>query len=56
MGDFSDLDWTLIKRSPAVLCPTQTWDLLVLDGELVVVSDFLVDINLLSGVDHNLLL
>lgn len=51
-----DLKWTLIQRSPTVLCPTQTWDLLVLDGELVVVRDLLVDVNGLSGVDHNLLL
>lgn len=51
-----DLKWTLIQRSPTVLCPTQTGDLLVLDGELVVVSDLLVDVNRLSGVDHNLLL
>lgn len=47
---------TLIQRSPAVLCPTQTGDLLVLDGELVVVGDFLVDVNRLPGVDHDLLL
>lgn len=29
---------------------------LVLDGELVVVRDLLVDVNRLSGVDHDLLL
>lgn len=46
----------LIQRSPTVLCPTQTGDLLVLNGELVVISDLLVDINGLSGVDHDLLL
>lgn len=46
----------LIQRPPAVLCPTQTGDLLVLDGELVVVGDLLVDVNGLSGVDYDLLL
>lgn len=52
----TDLAWTLVERSPAVLGPTQTGDLLVLDGELVVVRDLLVDVDGLSGVDHNLLL
>lgn len=47
---------TLIQRSSTVLCPTQTGDLLVLNGELVVVSDLLVDVNRLPGVDHDLLL
>lgn len=51
-----ELTWTLIQRSPAVLRPTQTGDLLVLDGEFVVVGDLLVDVNGLPGVDHNLLL
>ncbi len=51
-----DLKWTLVQRSPTVLGPTQTGDLLVLDGELVVVGDLLVDVNGLPGVDHNLLL
>lgn len=52
----TDLEWTLIQRSPTVLSPTQTGDLLVLDGELVVVRDLLVDVDGLSGVDHDLLL
>ena len=52
----TDLKWTLIECSPTVLRPTQTGDLLVLDGELVVVRDLLVDVDGLSGVDHDLLL
>lgn len=46
----------LIERPSAVLCAAQTRDLLVLDGELVVVRDLLVDVDRLSGVDHDLLL
>lgn len=52
----TDLEWTLVQRSPAVLGPTQTGDLLILDGELVVVRDLLVDVDGLPGVDHDLLL
>lgn len=47
---------TLVQRSPTVLCPTQAGDLLVLDGELIVVGDLLVDIDGLSRVDDDLLL
>lgn len=46
----------LVQRPPAVLGPTQTGDLHVLDGELVVVRDLLVDVDGLPGVDHDLLL
>lgn len=52
----TDLGWTLIQRSPAVLGPTQTGDLNVLYGELVVVRDLLVHVDGLPGVDHDLLL
>lgn len=52
----TDLERTLIQRSPAVLSPTQTGDFNVLDGELVVVRDLLVDVDGLPGVDHDLLL
>lgn len=52
----TDLKRTLIQRPPTVLGPTQTGDLHVLDGELVVVRDLLVDVDGLSGVDHDLLL
>lgn len=47
---------TLVERSSAVLRSTQTGDLHVLDGELVVVRDLLVDVDGLPGVDHDLLL
>lgn len=47
---------TLIERPPAVLSSAQTRDLLVLDGELVVVGDLLVDVDRLARVDYNLLL
>lgn len=47
---------SLVERSPTVFCPAQTGDLLVLDGELVVVRDLVVDVDGLPGVDHNLLL
>lgn len=46
----------LIQRSPTVLGPTQTGDLLILNGELVVVGDLLIDVDGLSGVDHDFLL
>ena len=37
-------------------CPTQTGYLLVLDGKLVVVSDFFIGSNVPLGVDNDLLL
>lgn len=46
----------LVQRSPTVLRTTQTGNLLVLNRELVVVRDLLIDVNSLSGVDHNFLL
>lgn len=45
-----------VERSSAVLRPTQTRDLVLLDGELVVVCDLLVDGDGLLGVDDDLLL
>lgn len=52
----TDLEWTLIQCSPAVLSPTQTGDFNVLNGELVVVRDLLVNVDGLPGIDHDLLL
>ena len=46
----------LVESSAAVLRPTQAGDLVLLDGELVVVGDLLVDANGLFGVDDYLLL
>ena len=46
----------LVKILPAVLCAAQTMDLLVLDGELVVVGDFFAKRDRLLGVDDDLLL
>ena len=46
----------LVKILPAVLCAAQTMDLLVLDGELVVVGDFFAERDRLLGVDDDLLL
>ena len=46
----------LVKILPAVLCAAQTMDLLVLDGELVVVGDLLPYGNGLPAVDDNLAL
>lgn len=37
-------------------CPTQTGYLLVLDGKLVVISDFFIGSNVPLGVDNDLLL
>lgn len=46
----------LVERPPAVLGSTQTRDLLVLDGELVVIGNLLIDVDRLARVDYNLLL
>ena len=46
----------LVEGPPAVLGAAQTGDLDVLDGELVVVRDLLVDVDVLFGVDDDLLL
>lgn len=46
----------LVQRSAAVLGPTQTRDLVLLQRELVVVGDFLIDGDGLLRVDHDLLL
>ena len=49
-------DHLSVEGSSAVVCFAQTWDLLILNGEFVVVGDLLVDADRLPGVDHNLLL
>lgn len=46
----------LVERPPAVLRSTQAGDLVVLQGELVVVGDLLIEGDGLLRVDHNLLL
>lgn len=46
----------LVQGSSAVLCPTQTRDLVLLQREFVVVGDLFVDGDGLLGVDHDLLL
>ena len=60
-GD-SDKQWDMregvwsVQRSPAVGGPTETRDLFVLDGELVVVCDLLPHCDVPLGVDDNLFL
>ena len=60
-GD-SDKQWDMregvwsVQRSPAVGGPTETRDLFVLDGELVVVCDLLPQCDVPLGVDDNLFL
>ena len=46
----------LVECPTAVLCSTQARDLVVLQGEFVVVGDFFVDGDGLLRVDHNLFL
>ena len=46
----------LVEGPTAVLSSTQAGDLVVLQGEFVVVSNLFVDANGLLRVDHNLLL
>lgn len=46
----------LVEGPPAVLGATEAGDLDVLDGELIVICDLLVDIDVLLGVDDNFLL
>lgn len=46
----------LVEGPPAVLGVAEAGDLDVLDGELVVVGDLLVDVDVLLGVDDDLLL
>ena len=48
-------EWS-IERATALGCAAHAGDLLVLDGELVVVGDLLVHINVTLRVDNNLLL
>ena len=45
-----------VEGALAVLCSTQTGNLLILDGELVIIRDLLIDTDGLPGVDHYLLL
>lgn len=52
----TNLRWRLVERPAAVLGAAQAGDLLVLDGELVVVCDLLVDVDGLPRVDDDLLL
>ena len=47
---------TSVECPSAVGCPTQTGYLLVLDGKLVVISDFFIGSNVPLGVDNDLLL
>ena len=47
---------TSVECPSAVGCPTQTGDLLILNGKLVVISDFFVGSNVPFGVDDNFLL
>ena len=46
----------LIKCPSTVRCPAQTRDLLLLDGKLIVISDFFCGFDVTLGVDDNLLL
>lgn len=46
----------LVECPAAVLCPTQAGDLVLLQGEFVVVGDLFINSNGLLRVDHNLLL
>jgi hypothetical protein len=46
---------TSVQSSPAIWSPTQARNLLILDGELVVVSDLLTHGNISLRVDDNLL-
>lgn len=46
----------LVERPPAVLGATEAGDLDVLNRELIVIRDLLVDIDVLLGVDDDLLL
>lgn len=48
--------WGLVEGPPAVLGATEAGDLDVLNRELVVVRDLLVDVDVLLGVDDDLLL
>lgn len=45
-----------VQSSAAVFCPTQTGDLVLLDGELVVIGDLLINADGLLRIDHNLFL
>lgn len=56
-GEEEEEDDGVLVESPAtVLGPTQAGDLVLLQGELVVVGDLLVDADRLLRVNHNLLL
>lgn len=44
----SCLSTVLVERSPAVLGSAQTRDLLVLNGELVVIGNLLIDVDRLA--------
>ncbi len=48
--------WRSVEGTPAIRGSTQTGDLLVLYGKLVVIRDLLSQRNVSLGVDHNLLL
>lgn len=55
-GASGGLGRVLVEGPAAVLGPTQAGDLVLLQGELVVVGDLLVDADGLLGVDDDLLL
>lgn len=46
----------LVEGPPAVLRATEAGDLDVLDGELVVIGDLLIDVDVLLGIDDDLFL
>ena len=46
----------LVQRPSAGICPTQTRDLLIFNGELVVIRELLIDADRLPGVYNYLLL
>lgn len=50
------MGYVSVQGAPAVLCATKAGDLVLLNRELVVISDLLVDTYGLFGVNHNLLL
>ena len=50
------LHYTSVQGAAAAICSTQTRNLCLLNGKLVVVRDLFVDADRLPGVYHDLLL
>lgn len=48
--------WPLVECPAAILCSTQARNLVLLEGEFVVVGDLFIDGDGLLRVDHNLFL